>query len=241
MVQVYVPEGSFLMGSTEQELEAAGVDPDDFRDELPQHEVYLDAYWIDQTEVTNAQYSQCVAAGACDAPSSSSSHTRPRYYGNASYGDYPVINVSWHDANDYCAWAGRRLPTEAEWEKAARGSEGGVYPWGSAAATCSKANFSDCEGDTSAVGSYPEGESPYGALDMAGNVQEWVGDWYDSDYYEISPSENPQGPASGIYRAMRSGSWFMAMGSVRTTWRHWTKPDTTGSLLGFRCAGGTSP
>ncbi|NLI41381.1 MAG: SUMF1/EgtB/PvdO family nonheme iron enzyme, partial [Caldisericales bacterium] len=171
MLMVYVPAGEFEMG-----------DEDGALDEQPVHTVYLDEYWIDQTEVTNGQYERCVAADSCTVPKSSYSSTRDSYYGNRSYADYPVIYVDWNQADAYCKWAGGRLPTEAEWEKASRGTDGRDYPWGDSIDE-NHANYDGNIGDTSEVGRYPKGASPYGALDMAGNVWEWVSDWYAEDYY----------------------------------------------------------
>jgi len=222
---VYVSEGTFTMGS------------DRFDNERPIHEVYLDAYWIDKYEVTNAQYAQCVAAGGCTAPYSTDSYTRGGYYNNEDYADYPVIYVDWFQADAYCTWAGGSLPTEAQWEKAARGTDGRTYPWGEASLTCNLANYTNCEGDTSAVGSYPDGASPYGAMDMAGNVWEWVADWYNRGYYANSPSANPTGPASGDYRVLRGGSWFVLDNyEVRAAYRFWVDPDYYWYLNGFRCS-----
>ena len=226
MVMVYVPAGDFLMGSL------AGVG---FAEEHPQHTVYLDAFWIDRTEVTNEQYAQCVAAGVCTAPARSNSFNHASYYGNTQYDHYPVIYVTWDNAIAYCTWAGRRLPTEAEWEKAARGTDGRTYPWGEGV-DCTRANYSECVRETSPVGSYPSGASPYGALDMAGNVWEWVSDWYDSGYYSVSPSSNPSGPSSGDYHVVRSGSWYNAGDYIRTANRYWYAYDSWNFKLGFRCA-----
>lgn len=230
MEMVYVSAGTFTMGSEEG-----------YSDEEPVHEVYLDAYWIDKYEVTNAQYAQCVADGDCTAPKSNESYTRNSYYNNADYADYPVIYVDWFQADAYCQWAGGSLPTEAQWEKAARGTDERTYPWGEASPTCNLANYdpgSYCVGDTSAVGSYPNGASPYGALDMAGNVWEWVADWYDDGYYSISsisPSENPTGPASGDYRGLRGGSWLNIENFLRAANRDRNDPNVNGHDYGFRC------
>ncbi|HNZ13336.1 MAG TPA: SUMF1/EgtB/PvdO family nonheme iron enzyme [Anaerolineaceae bacterium] len=158
MSLVCVPAGDFMMG----------VDGGVYDDERPKHTVYLDAYWIDQTEVTNAQYARCVAAGACREPESKDSNTRDSYYGASQYADYPVISVSWSNAADYCSWAGRQLPSEAQWEKAARGTDGWLYPWGYESPSANLLNYDRNSGDTTVVGSYPDGASPYGALDMAG-------------------------------------------------------------------------
>ena len=236
MVQVHVPAGVFLMGSAESDADAWGH-------KSPQHEVYLDAFWIDRTEVTNGMYARCVDAGACQPPiviSGLGSWTRSSYYGNASYTDYPVIYVDWHQAEAYCAWTGRRLPTEAEWEKAARGVDGRSYPWGEGI-DCARANFTGCEGDTTRAGSYPAGASPYGALDMAGNVWEWVEDWYGSDYYTQSPRENPAGPSSGETRVSRGGAWDYIPEFLRAAARLESDPTSYLFDLGFRCARGTSP
>ncbi len=237
MVQVYVPAGEFLMGSDKTKDSQANDN------ELPQHTVYLDAFWIDRTEVTNAQYARCAAGGQCTPPrpSFTKSNTRSSYYGNSQYANYPMINVDWNQAQAYCAWAGGRLPSEAEWEKAARGTDGRIYPWGNAAPDQSKLNNNSNQGDTTAVGSYPSGASPYGALDMAGNVWEWVNDWYSDTYYQQSPSRNPTGPTSGTYRVLRGGSWHFNVRAVRSAYRIWFIPFLLNDSVGFRCAAGTSP
>ncbi len=229
MTLVCVPAGDFLMGSTDADGNAYG-------DEMPQHTVYLDAYWIDQTEVTNAQYAQCVAAGVCRRPDSERSWTRSSYYGSSQYADFPVIEVSWDDAVDYCTWAGRQLPSEAQWEKAARGTDGRIYPWGNQAPNTNLLNYFNNLGDTTAVGSYPDGASPYGALDMAGNVWEWTADWYDSDYYSSRTTwRNPAGPSSGDNRVLRGGSWNDSARAGRAALRGRVTPGSRASNLGFRC------
>lgn len=174
---VYIPAGNFQFGC---DPEHNGEFPC-YYEQIPLQTVYTDAFYIDITEVTNAQYAACVAAGRCNPPRSISSSTRPIYFGNPLFDDYPVIQVHWLDAQDYCSWAGKRLVDEAEWVKAARGSQDSrAYPWGDQHPDCSLANSYNnateelCTGDTTRVGSYPAGISPYGVLDMAGNVAEWV-------------------------------------------------------------------
>jgi formylglycine-generating enzyme required for sulfatase activity len=215
---VPVPAGEFLMGSPEGVGQA---------DEHPQHTVYLDAFWIMQTEVTNAQYAQCVAAGACGSPDNSR-------WQDAAYADHPVTYVDWDQANAYAQWAGGRLPTEAEWEKAARGTDGRTYPWGNEAPAASLANCCHFVNDTTPVGSYPAGASPYGALDMAGNVWEWTSDWYDSSYYSQSPAQNPSGPTGGNVRVMRGGAYDWDAAVVRVAVRNWSYPDVRFRFFGFR-------
>jgi formylglycine-generating enzyme required for sulfatase activity len=225
MVMVYVPAGNFSMGSN-----------DSTADEQPVHTVDLDAYWIDRTEVTNGMYSLCVEAGDCQRPKKNNSNTHYNYYSDPLYANYPVIFVNWNDAQKYCSWAGRRLPTEAEWERAARGTDGRTYPWGNGSPSNSLLNFNNPMGDTTGVGSYSSGASPYGVLDMAGNVSEWVADWYDVGYYGSSPSSNPTGPATGQYRVLRGGSWYSDEYLIRSADRHWLEPDKWDLLVGFRCA-----
>ncbi len=228
MVLVYVPAGKFLMGSG-----------DGNSDEKPIHTVNLDAFWIDQIEVTNAMYAKCVADdGACKEPTNASSYTHPSYYNNSGFSNYPVLYVDWNMAKAYCSWADRRLPTEAEWEKAARGTEALTYPWGEGI-DCDKANYSGrCVGDALPVKSYPNGFSPYGAYDMAGNVWEWVNDWYDKNYYASSPESNPLGPnlLDGGSRVLRGGSWGSSGYVVRSALRNGVFPTNTNSNIGFRCA-----
>jgi formylglycine-generating enzyme required for sulfatase activity/tRNA A-37 threonylcarbamoyl transferase component Bud32 len=222
---VFVPAGEFTMGSNEGNS-----------DEKPQHPVYLDAFWIDKYEVTNALYKKCVDAGKCQSPNPTRSYTRSSYYGNASFDNYPVIYVSWNDAKTYCEWAGKRLPTEAEWEKAARGTDGRIYPWGNTFDKSLLNSYESNIGDTTQVGKYLGGASPYGALDMAGNVWEWVADWYNSTYYTSSPRDNPKGPSSGQYRVVRGGAWDYSGGNVRPAYRSRYAPSDANDLVGFRCA-----
>jgi serine/threonine-protein kinase len=233
MLMVYVPGGEFEMGSLDGQP-----------DEAPVHVVELDGFWVDSTEVTNGQYERCVAAGSCQPPAALNSRTREAYYGAEEYRDYPVIKVNWHDARQYCAWAGVRLPTEAEWEYAARWTDGRAFPWGDTEPDCDRANYwgsqGVCVGDTTPVGAYLTGRSWCGAYDMGGNVWEWLEDVY----AEYSPERqlNPRGALSGRYRVMRGGSWTNDEASMRCANRD-RDPAQTPYVddrgfysLGFRCA-----
>jgi eukaryotic-like serine/threonine-protein kinase len=202
MTQIFIPAGTFFRG---------GMDVYRKHDEQPAQEIFISAFWMDQVEVTNGMYGLCVNAGICRPPAQPRSDNRENYFGNPEFRDYPVVLVTWYDANAYCKWAGRRLPTEAEWERAARGDDKRNYPWGDELPNEFTANFMNLVGDTSRVGSYAEGASPFGVLDMAGNVWEWAADFYRPDYYAKSPAENPSGPAEtdvlNNLRVMRGGSF----------------------------------
>jgi formylglycine-generating enzyme required for sulfatase activity len=244
---VNVPAGPFLMGSESDEAD---------RDESPEHEVYLDAYWIGMTEVTNAQYAACEAAGVCAAPTTDETSTLgsidalvpKNYYLDPEDADRPVIFVTWDDAVTFCGWAGLALPTEAQWEKAARGTDGRTYPWGEEIG-CINANYGDCEEGFALVGAHAEyGSSPYGVLDMGGNVAEWVADWYASNYYMTSPDNNPTGPESGRSRVTRGGYFDPVVGYGYYSYANWTpekfarvtdrvngNPAVGSWAIGFRC------
>ena len=229
MRMVYVPAGEFLMGSAE-------TDPSARADEKPQRSVFLDGFWIDQTEVSNAMAARCIRDRACQPLFGKDVSSSLSYLQDLQNEAYPIAGVTWEEAKTYCSWAGRRLPSEAEWEKAARGTAGQLYPWGEAAPQSDRLNYHSEIGHTTPVGSYPAGASPYEALDMAGNVWEWVNDWYQSDYYPNSPASNPPGPAAQIFHVCRGGSWNSAAEMVRTAARGNADPGRCDGLVGIRCA-----
>jgi formylglycine-generating enzyme required for sulfatase activity len=219
MVLVCVPAGKFWMG-------AAASDTNADTNERPQQEVDLGPYWIDRTEITNAMYQKCIESGKCIAPGNTQSNTRASYFGNPQFNNYPVINVYWNDAKAYCAWAGRSLPTEPQWEKAARGTDGRRYPWGDTGPDTSLANFNMNEKDTTEVGKYPKGASLYGAMDMSGNVWEWV-----ADSVQPSPSTDP----STMAHILRGGSWGSGNWYVRSSMRY-RVIESRNINSGFRCS-----
>ena len=232
MTLMYVPAGAFEMG-------AGDTDENAEDDEKPAHSVYVDSFWMDQTEVSIEQYQQCVEAGICTEPLKTSSTSRGYYYGNQDFLNYPVVNVNWYQANQYCIWAGRRLPTEAEWEKAAGSVQpGGVYPWGMRL-DCSIANYfqgaTGCNGDTMPVDQYPTGASYYGVYSMAGNAYEWVSDWYSAEFYSNSTGNNPYGPDTGAYNVIRGGAYNSDSKLLRITNRGLAAPNSYKDNLGFRC------
>jgi len=241
---VFIPAGEFIMGSN------PNIDKDFWGAEGPQHPVYLDEYWVYRTEITNAMYQECVAEQKCPRPVQFFAVHTDDYYENQIYADYPVIYVSYGHAISYCHWVGGRLPTEAEWEKAARGTDARLFPWGDSPPgsdqvnlcdrTCARggiieSQLNDGFSGTSPVGNFPAGVSPYGAFDMAGNVWEWTFDWFHSAFYSASPYENPNGPVSGTRHVIRGGSWSMPIGGVRVVARKSELPDTSLDNLGFRC------
>jgi formylglycine-generating enzyme required for sulfatase activity len=221
-----VPAGKFTMGSNQSDY-----------DEQPVHTVLLDEYIIDKYEVTNTLYAACVDAGSCTAPKEKKSNTRSSYYGNSTFGNYPVISVDWNMAKTYCEWREMRLPTEAEWEKAARGTDQRTYPWGEGIDQ-TRANYNKKAGDTNMVGSFPGGVSPYGLYDMAGNVWEWTADWYYDGYYALlgQNAANPTGAVSGSERVQRSSSWSSSQYELLASNRVGGNPNSWSNNLGFRCA-----
>lgn len=228
---VTIPAGEFLMGNPEGKGRA---------DEWPQRSVYLDAFAIDQVEVTNERYLAFVATTGHRNP--------PNPYGTGplqsakGIEQLPVVQTTWYDAKAYCSWAKKRLPTEAEWEKAARGTDGRLFPWGNEPATPKHANFDrewEDEKTLYPVGSFPEGDSPYGVKDMAGNAREWVSDWYDADYYKHAPERNPQGPdKKGVVRSIRGGSWHSPLADITSSARGRGGFALQTHGTGFRCARG---
>ncbi len=249
---VYVPAGEFMMGSDDSDAGA---------DESPAHKVNVDAFWMYKHEVTNAQFADFLNSEGNQVESGMNwlnewdsdariHQSEGAWIPDVGFANHPVVEVSWYGAAAYCQWVGGRLPTEAEWEKAARGADGRTYPWGNDDVTCTKANYCDknCPGDwadshqddgysgTAPVGSFPDGVSPHGVLDMAGNVEEWVVDWYDENYYSQSSNiDNPQGPTSGNLRVLRGGNWFNGVRLLRTSTRNRYYPDSAQFNIGFRC------
>lgn len=215
---VYVPPSEFTMGN-------GGFD-------APEHNVTLSGYWMYQTKVTNRMYAQCVGVGSCTAPAQ---ELGGPVYSNPEYANHPVVGVTWDQAQAYCSWAQGRLPTEAEWEKAARGIQANLYPWGNDEPACDLLNFTYCIGHTTEVNAYPDGASPYGILDLAGNLFEWVSDWYGETYYTEAPLTNPTGPDSGNYRVIRGSSFESDPNQVEAAIRHFGATVYHSRDLGFRC------
>ncbi|MFV8753975.1 formylglycine-generating enzyme family protein [Nannocystaceae bacterium ST9] len=236
-----VPGGTFDMGCSEAD---GNCDPEN----QPVHSVTLSSYWIEATEVTVAAYTECVEAGGCTETTMGA----PCSFGSPLANQHPINCVTWDQADAYCTWKGRRLPSEAEWEFAARSNSGRAYPWGSAEASCSFAHmfqmmseqstFGCDTNDTAPVGSYPDGVSPFGALDLAGNVEEWTADWFSNSYYAESPTADPLGPAEGMQRSVRGGDFYDASPfNLRTMERSRANPTIAAPERGFRCAADQNP
>lgn len=240
---VVIPAGEFIMGSDNGDA-----------NEMPAHVVYMDAYSIDKTEVSNGDYKLCVRDGVCQSPLQITSRTRPQYYGNVQFDNYPVIYIDWGMAKAYCEWRGARLPTEAEWEKAARGENSFIYSWGDEFA-CHKGNFDDeekidsyvvpggpnCDGyeDTAPVSSYPAGASTYGVMDMNGNVWEWVNS--QSAPYPYIENDGRESPSSSVNRVVKGGAFTSNNYFSRSSNRRFLSPVTTEDVTGFRCAMDVTP
>lgn len=232
---VLVPAGSFPMG-------VPSGDRDGGRDEYPRHDVFVDTFMIDKFEVTNGRYLEFVKSTGHRVPQNPRNPTRNLWQGESitdSLVDRPVINVDWFDAEAYCRWAGKRLPREAEWEKAAKGTSDRRFPWGNVEPTAKHLNYNQRwigEKTLMPAGSYEAGKSPYGLYDMAGNVWEWVNDWYDARYYERSPKKNPKGPDTGTKKVIRGAGWQNETPTVRIFTRVESDPTVRNESTGFRCA-----
>jgi formylglycine-generating enzyme len=225
---VVIPAGPFIRGSHSGEGRL---------DEQPRRKIYLNAFAIDKYEVSNGQYMKFLEE-TLHKPPLNVFGDGP-FHQETEIDDLPVVQVTWHDAVDYCFWADKRLPSEAEWEKAARGTDGRLYPWGNEPPNTQKANFEkDWEGKQTLmeVTGLPEGQSPFGLLNMSGNVREWVQDWYDPEYYSMAPDKNPKGPETGILKVLRGGSWRSFDTDLPVTSRGKGGFALKTHGIGFRCA-----
>ncbi len=224
---VFIPGSSFWMGSNKG-------DPSAGKSEQPQHKVLLSGFFLMKREVSNFDYEQCVKAGACTPPKIEK-EGQLSHYGDPNYYKFPVVGVKWQQALDFCHWMKGDLPTEAMWEKAARGKDARIFPWGEKEPGCDLLNIQGCKEDVLETGSFPNGVSPYGAADMSGNVAEWVSDWFDSGFYKLSPRWSPTGPTQGRYRTVRGGSFLDEADLARTAARSYQEPDVPSEGIGFRC------
>lgn len=236
---ILIPEGDFLMGTNENKRETSQYV---IGAETPEHTVFLDAYYMAKYPLTNAQYNEFLKENQ---------YPQPKYWDDKDFNgpDHPVVGVSWHDAAKFCGWLSKktggkyRLPTEAEWEKACRGTDGRAYPWGDEEPTPAHANFDECINHTTPINAYPMNKSPYGCMDMVGNVGEWCVDWFDYFYYKRSPYRNPTGPdsqpkgsMSGNHRSFRGGYWRFNTLGIESYCRSGHNPSYSMDAIGFRCA-----
>lgn len=244
--EILIPHGQFVMGNNDKECQCY---------EYPAHSILLDSFYIDKYEVTNYRFKEFIDAnGYCDSTywtpvgwrfRQKLNLLQPKYWDDENFGinqpNKPVVGISWYEASAFAKWAGKRLPTEAEWERAARSTDKRPYPWGSEKPDGERCNFgyifgSTLNSSTKVAGSYELGKSQDGLYDMAGNVSEWCNDWYNTDYYSKSPKENPQGPQYGDFKCLRGGSWYLYARFMKVTARDFGEPETRTNFTGFRCA-----